>query len=202
MNSRFTLGAVFKTPFSADLHHESVFKSSIVFPALPAANSTTSQAFSEDAELDMPLSYGIGLSFRYSDSFTVSADLFRTEWKDFTLKDSSGNETSPISGLTINASDIDPTHQVRIGAEYLVIGTNYVVPLRGGLFYDPAPAEGNPDDYYGLSLGSGIAFGRFVFDMAYQYRFGNHVGKSILQNLGFSQDVEEHLFYSSLILHY
>ena len=202
MNERFTLGAVFKTPFSADLKHESAFSSSIQFPTFPAANAFNSQRFSEEAELEMPMSYGIGLAFRYSDALTVSADLYRTEWQDFVLKDAKGNETSPITGLDVNTSHIDPTHQIRLGAEYLVIGTNYVVPLRGGLFYDPAPAEGNPDDFYGFSLGSGISFGRFVFDMAYQHRFGNDVGRSILQNLGFSQDMNEHLFYSSIILHY
>jgi len=79
-----------------------------------------------------------------------------------------------------------------MGAEYLFIKEKYVIPLRGGIFYDPAPAEGSPDDYFGFSVGSGIAYKRFVFDIAYQYRFGNDVGTSILQNLNFSQDVEEH----------
>jgi hypothetical protein len=32
---------------------------------------------------------------------------------------------------------------------------NCVWALRSGLFYDPAPAEGSPDDYYGFSLGGG-----------------------------------------------
>jgi len=97
---------------------------------------------------------------------------------------------------------IDPTHQVRMGAEYLFITPNYVIPLRGGIFYDPAPAEGSPDDFYGLSLGSGIAKGRFIFDIAYQYRFGNDVGTSIMKNLNFSQDVDEHTIYSSVIIHF
>ncbi len=26
-------------------------------------------------------------------------------------------------------------------------------------------------------LGSGIAYGRFIFDIAYQFRFGNNVGE-------------------------
>ncbi|KJU82207.1 hypothetical protein MBAV_005599, partial [Candidatus Magnetobacterium bavaricum] len=48
----------------------------------------------------------------------------------------------------------------------------YVVPLRAGVFYDPAPAEGKVDNFYGFSFGSGITFKRFAFDVAYQYRFG------------------------------
>ncbi len=41
-----------------------------------------------------------------------------------------------------------------------------------------------------------------MFDMAYQYRFGNNVGTSIMKEWDFSQDVEEHTVYSSLIIHF
>ncbi len=202
VNSSLTLGAVFKTPFTADLKHKSTFDSELIFPSAPASNSTSSSSSTEDEELDMPMSYGIGMAYRFSDELTTSMDIFRTEWGDYILTDSNGNKTSPISGKPEDDSDTDPTHQVRIGAEYLFIKTNYVIPLRGGIFYDPAPAEGSPDNYYGFSLGSGVARGRFVFDIAYQYRFGNDVGDSIMQNLDFSQDMDEHTLYSSIIFHF
>ena len=197
----FTLGAVVRTPFTADLKHKSTFRSSIRFPAAPGSNSTTSTSSTENEELVFPMSYGIGLAYRFSDRLTVSADFTRTEWDDFVFKDSQGNKTSAISGRPKNDSDVDPTNTVRLGAEYLFIKPNYVVPLRGGVFYDPAPAEGSPDDFYGFSLGSGFAKGRFIFDIAYQYRFGRDVGGSILQNLDFSQDVDEHSVYASFIIH-
>jgi long-subunit fatty acid transport protein len=199
---KLTLGAVLKTPFTADVERESTFFSSISFPESPGANSTISSARSEDLELDMPMVYGIGFAYRFSDHLTVSADFTRTEWDDFILRDSQGRETSPISGLSNDESDIDPTHQVRIGAEYLFIQPKYVIPVRCGFFYDPAPAEGNPDDFFGISLGSGYGRGRFIFDVAYQYRFGRDVGGSILQNLDFSQDIDEHSVYLSAIIHF
>lgn len=202
VNSKVTLGAVFKTPLEADLKHESTFNASLNFPENPAADSTISTAVVEDEQIDVPMSYGIGLAYRFSDQFTVSADIYRTEWDDFVFTDAEGNETSPITGQPIGESDIDPTHQVRMGAEYLFINPKYVIPLRGGVFYDPAPAEGSPDDFFGFSLGSGIAYGRFIFDIAYQYRFGNNLGTSILKNLDFSQDVDEHTLYSSVIIHF
>jgi len=202
VGSKLTLGAVLKTPFTADIEHESTFKSYLIFPSVPAANAIDSRSFTEDEELDMPISYGIGAAFRFSDQLTFSADIYRTEWQDFILTDSRGRETSPISGLPSAESDIDPTHQVRFGAEYLLIKPGYVIPLRGGLFYDPAPAEGNPDDFFGFSLGSGIAYGRYIFDIAYQYRFGNNAGGGILQNFNFSQHVAEHTLYSSVIIHF
>jgi len=55
-------------------------------------------------------------------------------------------------------------------------------------------------NYLGFSLGSGISVGRYIFDIAYQYRFGNDVGKSILKN--FTQDIDEHMVYLSLIVHF
>ncbi|MBN2438033.1 MAG: outer membrane protein transport protein [Deltaproteobacteria bacterium] len=202
VSSSVTLGAVFKTPFKADLRHESAFSYFLDFPQYPSANSADSTAYVEEEHLDMPMSYGLGISCRFSDRFTASADIYRTEWDDFVLTDAKGNESSPITGTPVSESNISPTHQIRIGAEYLFINPGYVVPVRGGIFYDPAPAEGSPDNYFGFSLGAGIAYGRFIFDIAYQYRFGNDVGGSILRNMQFSQDIAEHTVYSSIIVHF
>lgn len=202
VTSKLTLGAVFKTPFEADLRHEYKYGGMIDFPDDPGLSDTESDSFIEDETLEMPMSFGIGIAYRFSDKFTSSIDIYRTEWDDFVLTDSEGNRTSPITNQSISESEIDPTYQVRMGAEYLFITPKYVVPLRGGIFYDPSPAEGNPDDYFGFSIGSGIAYGRFIFDAAYQYRFGNEVGTFIMENLEFSQDVKEHTFYSSVIIHF
>jgi len=202
VTSKLNLGAVFKTPFTADIKHKSSFSSNIRFPDFSATDSSFSDSFTEHEDLDMPMSYGIGLAYRFSDNFTASFDVYRTEWDDFELKDSKGNKISPISGLPSSESDVDPTYQVRMGAEYLFIQPKWVIPIRGGIFYDPAPAEGSPDDYYGFSLGSGIGIGRFIFDIAYQYRFGNDVGSSMLENLDFSEDVKEHTLYGSMIFHF
>ncbi|KPA12341.1 hypothetical protein MHK_007451 [Candidatus Magnetomorum sp. HK-1] len=78
-------------------------------------------------------------------------------------------------------------------------------------FYDSTPAEGSPDDYFGLTLGSGYAhefkdkiykIKSIIFDIAYQYRFANNVGESVMEETSFSQDVDEHTIYSSLIVHF
>ena len=199
---KLTVGAVLKTPFTADLDRKSTFSSSIEFPDNPGANTSTSGSLTEDEDLDMPMSYGIGLAYRFSDHFTASFDIYRTDWQDFELKDSNGNKISPISGKPSGQSDIDPTYQVRLGSEYLFITDKYILPVRAGAFYDPAPAEGSPDDFFGFSVGSGIGAGRFIFDIAYQYRFGRDVGSSILGNLDFSEDVDEHTVYASMIVHF
>jgi hypothetical protein len=198
---KLTIGAVLKTPFKADVKHDiterQVYK-------MPPEDMVLSESTSRDEEIEMPMSWGIGLAYRFSDKFFISGDIYRTEWDDFVYKDENGNENNPVSGLPVNESDIEPTHQVRIGAEYRLMNEKkgYIIPLRAGIFYDPAPAEGSPDDFYGFSIGSGFTENnRFSIDIAYQYRFGRDVGKSVLQSRNFSQDVDEHMLYLSIIFY-
>jgi long-subunit fatty acid transport protein len=196
ITNKLTTGLVLKTPFTADITRE-FYK---------AADQNEPYNSTSDEKLDMPMSYGIGLSYKISDEFRISADVYRTQWQDYIYTDSNGIKTSPITHKSKDESDIDPTHQVRIGMEYLFVSSksHYVIPLRAGVFYDPAPAQASPDDYYGFSLGSGFSMGRWVFDIAYQYKFGNDVGASLTPGpiVSQDQDVEEHMVYSSLIIHF
>ncbi len=203
ISEQWTLGGVLKTPFTADINRTFVFHETRDYATLTEHNVNRVICDDEyDQELDMPLSYGVGIAYRYSDNFTISTDVYRTHWDDFKSRDEDGNESSPVSGKPIGISDLDPTTCFRLGAEYLVIMDKICVPLRAGVFYDSAPAEGSPDKYVGFSLGSGLYYKRYIFDIAYQYRFGNDVGSSIFQDLDFSQDVREHTVYTSLIVHF
>jgi long-subunit fatty acid transport protein len=202
MTEHWTLGGVFKTPFTADIDHQLSGDKSVTYPTFPTANTHIIKDIRISDKLRMPMSYGLGLAYRFSDRLTLSGDLYRTHWEDFIYEDYNGIKTSPINGKPEGYFDIANTTCIRLGGEYLIIGTNFVVPLRAGIFYDPAPAEGSPDNYYGFSLGSGIAYGRFIFDVAYQFRFGNGVGSSQLQHLNFSQDIREHTLYTSMIVHF
>lgn len=202
VNAGLTLGAVLKTPFDADISHRHAKRVSIQYANPNIPDQTDSEVYSEDGTFFMPLSIGIGAAYRFSDHLSLSFDIYRTQWDDFEYDNGNGRKTSPINNKPAGKSGINPTHQVRMGAEYLFIKNNYAVPVRCGLFYDPTPAEKNPDDIYGLTLGGGIAYGQFVFDLAYQYRFGNGIGGSGMEFLGLSQDMSEHTVYSSLILHF
>jgi len=194
INKIFTFGAVVKTPFTANLDEIGTDENEI--------------NFNNKKELDMPMSFGLGLALRFSDRFTFSADIYRTNWQHFKMKNlNSGEEYFPLidySNYDDLNIDVDATNQIRMGCEYLFINKNkkYTIPLRGGIFYDPAPAPGSPDDYYGFSLGTGFAKGRFVFDMAIRFRFGDDVSSYTLQNYDFSLDTKEVNLYSSLIIHF
>jgi long-subunit fatty acid transport protein len=201
LNERWTLGGVFKTPFTADIDHKITIDETTILPTGKIKHFAPLPV-DYDEKLHMPMSYGIGLAYRFSDNLSISGDIYRTHWNDFELELEDGRKTSPISSRNTEDSDIDPTICLRMGIEYLIIGKKIVLPFRGGVFYDAAPAENSPDDYYGFSLGSGFVFKRFIFDIAYQFRFGNDVGGSVLEELDFSQDVREHIVYASLIIHF
>ncbi|MBW1896724.1 MAG: hypothetical protein JRI47_06670, partial [Deltaproteobacteria bacterium] len=78
---------------------------------------------------------------------------------------------------------------------------NMVIPVRAGFFYDPEPSDGDVKDFYGFAMGSGIAYKRFVFDMAYQLRWARDVdtGNLIATSEG---DITQHLFLASFIIHF
>jgi long-subunit fatty acid transport protein len=201
VNSFLTVGGVIKTPFTADIEHERVVTSLSRQPGILMSPTRLRQ--DEDVELDMPLSYGLGAALRLSDRFTVSLDVYRTEWDHFRLEDGQGNRINPITQKLSYKSPTEETTQVRLGAEHLFIFTKTVVPLRGGIFYDPEPSEKNPQDLWGLAVGTGISAGDLIFDCAYQFRYGKDAGGDVLLDLPKTHaDVEEHLFMVSLIYHF
>lgn len=199
-----TLGGVFKSPFTADVDHDASLMQSIILPDDPSFGPVweIEQEGSYNEELDMPMSYGMGVAYRFTDALTASFDLYRTEWGDMIYTDHEGVKTSAISNIPEDQSDIDATVQARAGVEYLIIKPKYIIPLRGGVFYDPAPSEGSNDDFYGVTLGTGFGWKRYIFDVGYQYRFGSDVGSAIYKSGELSQDVSEHTFYASLIVHF
>jgi len=200
----WTLGGVLKTPYVASIDHrieKKIEKLNYPDAAANNVNKTIIQEF--DEKLRMPLSFGLGLACRMSDAFTISFDLYRTNWNNFEFEHKSGQRTSPITGKPMNVSEINPTTWFRMGVEYQFLKNDMIIPVRGGIFYDPSPDRHAPDDFYGFSLGSGVILKNGVaFDLAYQFRTGNNVGCAMLENTEFSQDVREHKLYSSVIYYF
>ena len=80
-----------------------------------------------------------------------------------------------------------------------------MVPLRAGFFYDPESADGKVKDFYGITVGSGIGYKRFIFDMAYQIRWGHNIDASNListRDDDEKADVTQHLILASVIYHF
>lgn len=198
-----TLGGVIKTPFDASIDHKFGFSQTSRFGPPVDTTVTSQQSFVEKVELRMPLSYGLGLAWRVSDVLTFDLDVYRTHWNDYVLTDSRGNRFGPIDGRPESQSNIKNTTQVRLGGEYLFLfpEKHMVVPIRAGMFYDPEPSHGDVKDFYGFSLGSGVAYKRFVFDIAYQLRWGRNVDSGNLIATS-EADVMQHAILASLIIHF
>ncbi len=202
INKYITIGAVFKTPFTASIDHKYTENWAQSDESGNISNSLD-RSDSDKIELDMPMSYGIGISCRFSDQFTIGFDIYRTAWSQFILTDGDGNKSSAISGQPEDDSDVEDTTQVRLGGEYLIIkpSRNLVIPLRAGLFYDPEPAEGDEKKFYGIALGSGIGYKGLVFDMAYQLRWGKDIDTANLIS-GSKTDITQHTVLLSIIYHF
>jgi len=193
INSKMSIGCIFKTPFTAKIEHQ--------------YKMTTKELKINNKKLKMPLSYGLGFVYNFSDKFLISSDLYLTKWDRFRFIESNGNEFSPmVTAMPFDKSNVDPTLQIRLGMEYLYINKKhrYVIPFRAGFFYDPQPAYESNNDFFGITFGSGIDLNEkdwFSFDFAYQYRFGKIKGLDIPEHRSFSQKQHEHKFYVSMIIY-
>jgi long-subunit fatty acid transport protein len=202
INDDFQVGAVIKTPFKATLDLDGSLEIADIFPTFPEANNISDpEIYQPEYHLRMPLSYGLGMAWILPEpGWTFSADIYRTHWNQFEMELDDGRRVSPVSGLEMNISDVDPTIWFRCGVQKdIILSEGNMAFLRGGLFYDPAPAERSPDDFWGFSMGGGFSNKKIAVDAAAQVRFGNDVGSNLLQHLNFSQDVVEYKFFMSFI---
>jgi long-subunit fatty acid transport protein len=205
VNDHLTLGAVFKSPFKGELHYKSREAS---FTTDPDGNITGEfhGSYSEENKLKMPMSYGLGIAWRFSDAFTMDLDIYRTDWSNYVLINGKGEEFSPIEASLWSKANVKDTTQVRLGSEYLKINPNkgWVIPIRGGIFYDPEPYLDKTRDFYGFSIGSGFGYKRLVFDAAYQLRWGHDLYTGwdrVDMSLKSTMDVKQHSFLLSFIFY-
>ena len=196
-----SFGAFFELGFSADVKRHIYFMSQ-------SNGDVNDDSYSEEITVDLPDSFGLGLSMRFTDSFMMTMDYTHVFWQDFVFTTNAGNRFD-VQGVPMEDSDIDGTHTFRIGAEYLWILDRMVLPFRGGAFYDPQPAEGGSKDYFGFSVGTGLILKHFSLDWAYQIRIGLDDTESNLLNIlgtGAFEDVPvdtfQHLFLLSTIVRF
>jgi len=89
------LGGVYKKSFRANVTQEwyarSGEKKEWGWAEYPAGEHE------EAYTIDFPTAYGVGLSFRIGDSWTVAGDITRTEWQDYSIIDSNGLRVGPFA---------------------------------------------------------------------------------------------------------
>lgn len=207
--SKLTLGAVLKTPFDMHVGvQEKITLNGSLYQGRMVPNAgvtldpngnndwsqwhvaneqTTPYSSSSEAEYEdtihFPLIWGLGASYRFNDAFTMSFSWTRTYWENFTIsydnwEERSGLDKKTESFVSTETSPFGDT--IRVGMEYLIIREKTIIPVRAGFFIDPEPGKKGLDDYYGVTVGSGYAFGnRAVFDCAYQYRWSPDAGDAL-----------------------
>ena len=195
----FTVGGVYKTGFDADLKTTTVIEENSIYGGTPS--STPSLAYSSQS-MKMPMSYGIGTQYKFSQSFLVSFDAYRTQWSRFSLRDSSGVESNPVTGKTIAEQKLKDTTQFRLGTEYVIMGKAWAIPVRAGVFLDPQPGVDKADRYHGASFGLGYSTPRFSLDGSYQYRTGSNVTGNISTLTDNKTDITQQTVMVSIIYYY
>jgi long-chain fatty acid transport protein len=195
------VGAVFKTPFTADVRLSR--RRADTWTIEPGLDQVTYNAYESDAvRLEFPASYGFGVSWRPRDTLTLSADLTRTRWSQADVLDyfnigstpQRRESTEPLApppptfadrlpyptlgrdaSLNIPVRQVD-AEQIRAGVEYVLITGSLKIPLRAGYFNDRQitvyPGQDAPR-FNGITVGTGIVLGSLLLDVAYLHEFGN-----------------------------
>jgi long-subunit fatty acid transport protein len=202
LNNVFSLGGVFRSPFTAKvtLQHASSLMVALQDGSAPV---TSTLRFRDTLDMDMPLSYGLGLAARLTDALTLSLDVARVHWSDFSLEESTRDDVLLVEngapsgkGRAVLRGQGDDTTSVRLGMEYLWSGRVVSLPVRAGFFYDPEPGEQGTDHFFGFSLGSGVTLKQFLFDVAYLFRTGT-INSTVTDTA-----IAQHTFLASIIYHF
>ncbi|MEE9367423.1 MAG: outer membrane protein transport protein [Pontiella sp.] len=209
VNDKLALGASVDLPWTGHgkqtkhiNHQVSTFDSNLV----QVASTSFVESQRRDVEYTFPLYWSVGGLWRWTDQFYTSIDVSQTRWSDYSYKADGKERINPINGEPHSSSGLDDCWSARLGGEYLVMLSWTEIPLRGGLFWEQRPATGDPDEYWGFSLGSGISLGKVsrkaLLDVAYIFEQGNNVLGSLLPGQAIHSDVNKHQLFVSAIWHF
>jgi hypothetical protein len=141
--------------------------------------------------ISIPGAVGVGISWRPWSVLTASLDFTRTFWSKgqirnfFTLARTEPDQVPPFPQVfqslpypTLDDPKQSDTEQIRVGAEYVVLGRRLKVPLRAGFFTDKQyffDVRGQPPRFRGYTAGLGVAAGPLLLDFAYVRETGTYL---------------------------
>lgn len=223
---RLSLGARYDSSLRASAKYSAIDRDLRLVPDVARPIVGNIALADEERTLRFPDTWALGMAYRFNDRLTLALDVSQTDWDKATVETGDGDRFSLIDGADqgnpLRRTEFDPTIAVRLGAEYLFIPRkrserlDYLWSLRGGLFLEQEPAsgrdprspfrpgDGEPDNFYGFTLGAGLLFKQRVnIDLAYQYRFGDGVNGDLNPGVtGFNADEDSHRFVLSTVLYF
>lgn len=215
--SRFlTLGFSIDLPWTADAKQTRRIRSTTTTynesRTRILGSSESSSTETRDVKFEFPLFWTAGAVVRWTPSLYTSLDFGQTLWSDFAFTVEGEGKRNPFDGTPYGQNPIDDTWFLRGGTEFLWSVDsvsrlkNVEIPLRVGAVWEQRPALGDPDDYYGFSLGTGFGFGkepgRVILDIAYSYLTAHNVQTVVPEQSGLSTDAEQHQVFVSGIVHF
>jgi hypothetical protein len=184
------VGLVGKTRFTGNL--ELHRQRTDYFSELDPDHPDTENKDDGDVRFDFPGAVGVGASWRPRSAMTLSADYTRTFWSQGRIRNffvlpptlpTQPNLKPPKQSFvelhypTLDDDQQFDSTQMRLGAEYVVIGTRVKVPLRGGVFTNRqyfGDANGRAPLFTGFSVGTGVIVGPVLFDVAFVREQGTY----------------------------
>ncbi len=156
------LGATIKTPF--ELEYDGSYKWD------RATTADKSGKFLNKVEL--PLMYGFGASGRIGENLTLAVDFESRLYGDKRILFTTDGDPIDTTDLSDSKENLN---QVRVGAEYLIVTSAGVIPIRAGFRTVPTlladqDSKGNAKDQVsgtGFTVGTGFISQSFALDFAY-----------------------------------
>ena len=210
VNRFITLAASADLPWTARADQtKTVSIENITYNADRSAELSRTESVTEErknVKFNFPLFWTLGSTVRWTPNFYSSIDVSRTHWSDFSFESAGEGKINPFDGSPYGESPIKDTWAVKLGTEYLFVTRKNEIPLRGGLLWEQRPAIGDPDNYFGFSIGSGVSIGRdpgkLIVDFAFSYMRAEDVQTVVAGQEGLKTDTEQMQFYISLINHF
>ncbi|MBP6672470.1 MAG: hypothetical protein KA247_04945 [Bacteroidetes bacterium] len=169
------LGVTVRTPFKLKATGQYSFDRRI--------GTVLNGQFELEQEIEMPFMFGLGTSYRLGENLTVAIDY---EMRKFGAKsivstatnNLNGNSATSVDGISESRQDLN---EFRVGAEYLIVTDNFVIPVRAGFktvpsvfadyVFDNATGDYIPTSAQtkgsGFAVGTGYISDVFALDVTY-----------------------------------
>jgi len=208
VSERLTLGFCLDLPWTARAHQRKTVRSAVTVEDGSGTSVTSVQRESTDVTFEFPLYWAAGGVWRWNNRLSTSFDLSQTLWSQYAFKAEGQEKINPLDGSPYGDHSVDDCWSLRTGTEYLWVLANTEIPFRAGLSWEQRPAVGQPDQYWGISLGTGFSLGKgvnkVIIDIAYIYSWGNDVMGTLIpgQQDTLGTDVDRHDLFLSCIYHF